>query len=92
VAFSTKRVKGQTLRSDGTYAPFTKKDGRLWDSIANMVSAWVWRVWDEVGEIRTQRGGLEQGRVKGKVRVGRVLDQIYSLMRKGFHFRVNSDG
>ena len=46
-AFSNKRTKGQVLRSDGTHAPFT---GPLRDSIANMVSAWVQRVWDEIRE------------------------------------------
>lgn len=46
-AFSTKRTKGPVLRSDGTYAPFA---GQLQDSVANMVSAWVQRAWDEVRE------------------------------------------
>jgi len=50
-ALSTRRTGARATRSDGTYAPFTKKDdGKLRDSIANMVSAWVRRAWDEVHE------------------------------------------
>ena len=45
--FSTKRSKGQVVRSDGTHLRFT---GPLRSSIANMVSGWVQRAWDEVRE------------------------------------------
>jgi hypothetical protein len=64
------KIRGSRVASDsGT------SSGRNDEKIpkTKLVPAWV------PNEIRTQRGGLEQGRVKGKVRVGRVLDQIYSL-------------
>jgi len=48
--FSPKRTKGPVLRSDGTYAPFTKKSNPLRDSISNMISTWVQKAWDEVRE------------------------------------------
>ena len=49
-AFTAKRTKGSALRSDGTYAPFTKKDGLLRGSISDMVSTWVQRAWNKVHE------------------------------------------
>ena len=45
VTFSTRRSKGQVVRLDRTYQRFT---GSFRISIANMVSAWVQRTWDEV--------------------------------------------
>lgn len=49
-AFTPKRTKGPVCRSDGTYAPFTKKDASLRDSISEMISTWTRGVWNEVHE------------------------------------------
>jgi len=48
-AFTPQRTKGPTIRSDGTYPPFSKKDDNsLRLSISQMISVWVRKVWVQV--------------------------------------------